>query len=161
MCLKHCTRFSQAHILVPTLIEDIPDQQLIDRRKTTENMLHMFYKQLTMDTLCHPQYFLAVSTSPWQGKVICHVSLTQLTLLPLLEYKFVKIKVKVLVYNLPLAVTAMTLQASQYLLMRELHQTFSKEFPSAFLHILHICRSTLSISQGFITCLRVLLCRLT
>ncbi len=73
------------------------------------------------------------------------------------------IKVKVLVYSLVLAVAAThtTLQASHYLLVRELCQTFNAEFPSAA-HFAHLCIDLLSVqsgsNQGFIPCLRVLFC---
>ena len=46
---------------------------------------------------------------------------------------------KVLVYSLALALAAihMALQASHYLLVRELHQTFNEECPSAA-HFAHL-----------------------
>ena len=48
-------------------------------------------------------------------------------------------KIKVLVYSLVLAVAAiyMTLKASHYFPVRELHQTLNEEFPSAayFVHL--------------------------
>ncbi len=67
-----------------------------------------------------------------------------------------------MVLYLALAAIHMNLQVSHYLLVRELHRTFNEIFQS----VAHFCAplnplSVQSSNQGFIPCLRVLLCSLT